>query len=301
MKQKTRKTVGQSSLLFIASASLLILSLILSALPVSNGLAAPSDPGGMSLLGDAQPMGSLGEGSLCVNHTWVDITSYQVRGTIGSTSKQFYTARAKLTFPGGVVKYAFCTDINFTVGSNESYCLDPGFYSDWRIAWLVNNYPPVEDKELNAARQAAIWHFSDGFNLDQSDPTTADSTTDNKVKTHYNNILASIPSQIPPEYEAGNVNITITPQNATNFLPGQEAHPFTVTLTKGSVPLKGKTINVSTTFGTLNQTSGVTDDNGQVTFTVTSNAAGSATLTATATVLIPAGSRFIHQSSPTTK
>ena len=295
-----RKT-GWVSPWFLGIVTLVLVSLMFGSLPASVGYAAPSDPGGMSLQGEAQPMGSLGEGSLCVNHTWVDVTSYQIKGTIGGSAKTFYTARAKLTFPGGAVKYAFCTDIHHTVGSNETYCLDSGFYSDWRIAWLVNNYPPHADKELNAARQAAVWHFSDGFVLNQSDPTTGDSTIDDKVKNHYNAILAVIPAQMPPEYEAGNVSLNITPQNATNFLPGQEVHPFTVTLKKGDKPLAGKTINMTTTFGTLNQSSGVTDANGEVTFTVTSNTAGSATLTASATVLIPAGSRFIHQSSPTTK
>ena len=301
MKNKICKNPSRYPLIWIGSACLLILSMALGAFPSSQGLAAPVEPGEMNLLSETEPMGSLGGSGLCVNHTWVDVTSYQIKGTIGTTSKQFYTARAKLTFPDNSVKYAFCTDIHHSVGDNQTYCLDSGFYSDWRIAWLVNNYPPDADKEINAARQAAVWHFSDGFDLNQENPTTGDSTIDDEVKNHYNAILAAIPAQMPPEYEAGNVSITITPQNATNFLPGQEVHPFTVTLTKGSKPLVGKTINVSTTFGTLNQTSGVTDNNGQVTFTVTSSTAGSATLTATASVVIPAGSRFIHQSTPTTK
>lgn len=302
MKKKIWQNPSRYPLIWIASVCLLILSLAVGAFPSSGGLAAAVEPGEMSLLNESEPMGSLGGSGLCVNHTWVDTTTYKVKGTIGSTPKEFLTARAKLTFPDNSVKYAFCTDIHHSVGNNQTYCLDSGFYSDWRIAWLVNNYPPDTNKELNAARQAAVWHFSDGFDLNQSDPTTStDSTIDDAVKNHYNAILAAIPTEMPPEYEAGNVSITITPQNATNFLPGQAAHPFTVTLTKGSQPLVGKTVNVSTTFGTLDQTSGMTDSSGQVTFTVTSNAAGSATLTATAQVVIPAGSRFIHQSSPTDK
>ncbi len=299
--KRSQKQLLRVSPLFLGMAVLIMASLILSAFPVKMAYAAPSEPGGMTLLGGSEPMGGLGEGGLCVTHNWVDITSYNIKGTIGGSDKEFPTARAKLTFPGGEVKYAFCTDIHHGVGSNETYCLDSGFYSDWRIAWLVNNYPPIADQEFNAARQAAIWHFSDGFDLNQIDPTTGDSTIDDKVKTHYNAILAAIPTQMPPEYEAGNVSLTITPLNATNFLPGQEEHLFTVTLKKGDKPLVGKTIHVSTTFGSLNQTSGVTDANGEVTFTVTSAAAGSATLTATATVSIPAGSRFIHKKSPTTK
>jgi hypothetical protein len=301
MQKKNWKTLSRYPLIFIVSAGLLALSMVLSAFPSGIGLAAPVEPGEMTLLGDSEPMGGLGDSGLCVNHTWVDVTSYQIKGTIGSQSKAFYTARAKLTFPDNSVKYAFCTDIHHSVDSNQTYCLDSGFYSDWRIAWLVNNYPPVADKEYNAARQAAIWHFSDGFDLNQNDPTTGGSSIDDKVKGHYNAILAAIPAQMPPEYEAGNVSLTITPQNATNFLPGQEQHPFTVTLMKGSKPLVGVTVNVTTSFGTLNQNSGVTDDNGQATFTVTSDSAGIATLTATAVVTVPAGSRFIHQSNPTGK
>ena len=262
--------------------------------------AAPGGPEDPQSQISSEPMGESSENTLCVNHTWVDLTNYSINGTVGSSNESHPTGRSKLTFPDHSVKYAFCTDIYNSVGDNQPYCLDSGFYSDWRIAWLVNNYPPSIDKEFNAARQAAVWHFSDSFNLKAPPYTTTpeDSTINQKVWNHYNAILAAIPTEMPPEYEAGNVSLTITPQNATNFLPGQEEHPFTVTLLKGSKPLAGKTIQVATAFGTLNAPSAVTDANGQAAFTVTSNITGTATLTATAEVIIPAGSRFVHQNSP---
>ena len=66
----------------------------------------------------------------------------------------------KLDFGGGNIAYAFCTDIYHSRAYNRSFCLDSGFFSDWRVAWLVTHYPPTLNNAVQqAARQAAVWRL----------------------------------------------------------------------------------------------------------------------------------------------
>ncbi|MFZ5809968.1 MAG: MSCRAMM family protein [Chloroflexota bacterium] len=291
---------NQQSTLFAIFSVALMLAVSVGLLSTAPAQAAFSGPDG-DKGGVLQPAGMLGGTSLCANHTWVDVSgSVTVKGTLAGQAKQFQTPRSKLTFDDNTVAYAFCTDIGHTVGDNQRYCLDPAFFSDWRIAWLVIHFPPSPNRTDQAARQAAVWHFTDGFDLNQTDPTTEGAEVDDAVRTAYNAILNAIPATQPPEYLPGNVELVIDPVNATNFLPGQEAHNFTVRLTKGGQPLSGYTVSVSTDFGSLDKNSDVTDNNGEAFFTLT-NTAGTANvahLTATAQVSVPAGSRFTHQTDP---
>jgi hypothetical protein len=82
-----------------------------------------------------------------------------------------------------------------------------------------------------------------------------------------------------------------------------------VRLTKGGFSLPGQTVNVATTQGSLNSASGITDSNGEAFFILrsrygfqptrpTNSSPGTAAITATATVLLPAGSRFVDQQDP---
>jgi len=276
----------------------ILLSLILTLSPATPSQAVYDGPTG-NIATQNQTNGLLSTDNLCANMNWIDVNkSVKIKGTYSGSAVEELTPRAKLTFDDNSVAYVFCTDISHSVGDSQRYCLDTGFFSDWRITWLVNHYPPSTNRIEQAARQAAVWHFTDGFDLNQVDPTTEDSGTDNGVKIAYNAILAAIPASQPPEYDAGNIQLTIDPATATNFLPGQSTHPFTVRLTKGSNPLVGYTVNVSTDFGSLDKNSSSTDSNGEATFTVTSSNPGTAHLSASAQVSVPAGSRFIHATDP---
>ncbi|MFZ1241818.1 MAG: SdrD B-like domain-containing protein, partial [Anaerolineae bacterium] len=209
------------------------------------------------------------------------------------------TPLAKLDFGQNNIAYGFCTDIYHSRAFNRGFCLDSSFFSDWRVAWMVANYPPtLNDAIMQAARQAAVWRLTDGWLLNQADATIYNSTYDNGVRNAYNAILASIPATPPVEYQPGNVQIAITPASATNFLPYQPAHPFTVRLTKGGFPLAGYTVTVSATAGTLDRTGALTDANGEAAFVLTSATPGHANITAAATLDLPAGSRFVDQLSP---
>ena len=277
----------------------LLLALILPATMMMGSAALAVAPDQVEKA--MQPPRLFKMGGACGWHTWVHPAGGAI--TIRDTSSDTYkTLLAQLDFGGGDIAYCFCTDIHHRAGGNRTYCLDEDFFSDWRIAWLATNYPPIQgDRVQHAARQGAIWHFSDGFDLDQSDPTTEGSSVDNDVKDAYNAILAAIPDDAPAEYEPGNVALVIDPAEDTNFLPGEEIHPFTVILTKGGQPLEGYTVNVSSDFGALDKASDVTNSDGEATFTLTSGSNGTANILAGAAVTLPAGSRFIDRDDPDEK
>jgi hypothetical protein len=246
------------------------------------------------------------DAAVCGTASWVNPTdnpqpnaSISVNLWKNGTKKILDTPLGKLDFGGGNIAYAFCTDIYHSRAYNRNFCLDSGFFSDWRVAWIVTHYPPtINNAVQQAARQSAVWFYTDGWALDQNDATLYNSTYDTNVRNAYNAILASVPATPPVEYQPGNVQLVIEPTSSTGFLPYQPTHSFTVRLKKGIYPLAGYTVNVTTTYGTLNRTSAVTDANGEAVFSVDSSTQGAATITASATVDLTAGSRFIDQQSP---
>ncbi|MGQ9786373.1 MAG: SdrD B-like domain-containing protein, partial [Anaerolineae bacterium] len=274
----------------------LLLTIVAIALvaPGNTAYAQPAQPVRQQVKGIEVPglKPAVLTGSVCATHTWLS-SSQSVTVTNGTITRTIGTPPSKLTFDDGRIAYAFCTDINHRLSSNQRMCLDSDFFSDWRVAWLVTNYPPTTtNKVQQAARQAAVWHFTDGYTLTLSNRQD--------VRDAYLSILESIPSTPPPEYQSGNVDIVIDPANATNFLPGQEVHSFAVRLTKGGRPLVGYTISVTASQGTLDESSGETNATGRVPFTLTNETGVSETafITATARVTLPAGSRFSHATNP---
>ena len=248
------------------------------------------------------------DASLCGNATWVVPTdspnptvAISVNLLKNGSAKILDTPLGKLDFGSGNIAYGFCTDIYHSRAFNRGFCLDSTFFSDWRVAWTVTHYPPTINNAIQqAARQAAVWSLTDGWLLNQADATIYNTTYDTAVRNAYNAILAAIPASPPAEYQPGNLQIVIDPVSSTNFLPYQQAHPFTVRLTKGGVPLVGYTVNVTASLGSLDRTTATTDANGEARFTVTSSTPGVSTIRATATLALPAGSRFIDQASPDT-
>ena len=270
--------------------------------PPSRAKITPTMPELWRLMPDST------DASVCGNATWVNPTnnpepnaSISVNLWKNGVKKILDTPLGKLDFGGGNIAYAFCTDIYHSRAYNRGFCLDSGFFSDWRVAWIVTHYPPtLNDAVQQAARQTAVWRYTDGWTLDQTDATLYNSTYDAAVRNAYNAILAAVPASPPVEYQPGNFQLIINPTSSTGFLPYQPIHLFTVRLTKGIYPLAGYTVNVATSFGSLDKTSAVTDGNGEATFTLTSSTPGIATITASAVVDLPAGSRFIDQASPDT-
>ena len=74
----------------------------------------------------------------------------------------------------------------------------------------------------------------------------------------------------------------LTPPSATNVLPGDTSHSFTVTVKdQFGNPIEGQTVSLSTTFGTLSTEQVTTGEDGTATFSISSDTEGTATVTAT--------------------
>jgi hypothetical protein len=66
------------------------------------------------------------------------------------------------------------------------------------------------------------------------------------------------------------------------------------------VPLPNQEILVTSDFGTLDRTSAVSDESGEAVFVIASPATGTATITATGTVMVPMSRRFASKEQPLT-
>jgi choice-of-anchor A domain-containing protein/uncharacterized repeat protein (TIGR01451 family) len=195
----------------------------------------------------------------------------------------------------------YCIDLRkliaFYSTSNPHTYTDEG-NTPSQITFILNNYFPfkvypysgslsTEDKEA-AAVQLAIWYFSDGVNL----ATVTNSELRNRAEaivTAANNItnLASTP-----------LNLLITPE-FQSIMTGQQGKFRVEAFDQAFNKMGGITASVTTTSGTLSQSSVVTTSNGNpVTISLTQGASNSALLTATANVTIPQGTRYVHSVSP---
>ncbi len=230
----------------------------------------------------------------------------QVRMYTGSntaTLENYPTAIQRIALNGGPVVYGYCIDSVEARLTNVPVCLLSEI-SNVRLAYLIAKYPPDLQNRINqAARQAVVWHFSNGNNLDLANPTTEGPAVDSAVATMYTALLNEInainPSSPPAILRPGLLAMTVAPATAINELPLQAAHEITVTLTKGGFPLPGIDVRVAASFGQFSQTKGTTDANGQAKFTISSTVAGTASITATAVVTVPKSLEFVVQQNPT--
>ena len=81
-----------------------------------------------------------------------------------------------------------------------------------------------------AATQAAIWHFTDGFNLTVGD-------NDPVIEANYAAILAAVAAGALPAAGEPDVSLTITPPAATEAEAGVPVGPFVVSTTASEVTL----------------------------------------------------------------
>lgn len=204
---------------------------------------------------------------------------------------------------GNAAKF-YCIDIQNTLAyyttSNPHTYTDTD-YTPSAITYILNNYYPyksypysgslgTEDKEA-AAVQIAIWHFADGVN--------ANTVNVSDIKTRALQIIADANAN------AGNT----APLSYLFFVPGFQNLPGTTpavfTLNANDLnenPVNNLTITLSTTSGTLSATSVVTNSNGQSpSVTLTKGSSNTATITASATVVIPQGTRYVHSTQPNSK
>ena len=108
--------------------------------------------------------------------TWITqingVNTLVVRMTNTGVIHNGNTWVGQLTFPGNPTpKLAYCTDFGNPAPGGKTYCLDNTVFSDWRVAYLMDQFStPATTVVEQAARQAAIWKFSDNWDLNAADP-----------------------------------------------------------------------------------------------------------------------------------
>ena len=113
-------------------------------------------------------------------------------GTNPANAKNYPTAIQRIELSGGQVLYGYCIDSIEARVTGVPVCLlsDIG---DVQLNYLIAKYPPdVQDRIKQAAQQAAVWHFSNGINLDLADPTIEGPDVDAPVAALYTAIVNEI-------------------------------------------------------------------------------------------------------------
>lgn len=195
----------------------------------------------------------------------------------------------------------YCIDIQNPLATWSSS--DPHEYTDdgntsAEITYILYNYYPFkslpysgslsEGKEA-AAVQLAIWHFADGL-----DANEIDSHSDVKARTL--DIIADANANASSVTYPNTLDIV--PLNQT--LPNGQAAQFEIyTKDNNGDPAPNVSVTLSSTSGTLNTNSVTTDANGYAgPFTLVQGNDDYAEVTASATVTIPQGTRYVHKTDP---
>jgi hypothetical protein len=198
----------------------------------------------------------------------------------------------------------FCADINHPVRSGDTYNIGEEV-TDWRLLYLLADYPPHlsgDDTEM-AARQAAVWYVTDGFQPD-TDPGSA-------VGVRAWEIIDGLDGMTQADYDAIKLpHLSLAPAYIYTAVP-KYSQTYEVTLYQGEEPVTGGDVVIATDNGKLDDLHGTTSTSG---LTLTTSVTGfatfkllpppgrtrvTATLTATAEgMTAPAGFYYIHEDGP---
>lgn len=188
----------------------------------------------------------------------------------------------------------FCIDLGHNLQWNTQY-EDDGFTGS-QITWILNNHFPhitnnpnalADDRDEAAAVQCAIWHFSDSLNINSI-------SNNNTVKQRAIDIMNAAYAN------AG----TTTPVNTLDIVPvsdqslpyGTDAEFRVEAYDNDNNPVENAEVTIVTSSdGVLSSTTVYTDVNGQTpVITLSHNVDDNATITASADVVIPQGTRFVR-------
>ena len=199
--------------------------------------------------------------------------------TIDGQTKKVYAGALKFEMANGNVTWTFCTDLHHQVENGNTFNAS-NEVMDCPIRWLLRHYPPSPDgtgAEM-AARQLAVWYFSDGLIPPES--AIGDRTWE---------IINSVPDD---PCTADQPQIRITP--ASSATPINATQPLTVTVTRGGSPVAGQSVTLATDRGTLSENTVTTDDQGQAVVTLSHDVAGtSSQVSASAEMDLPVGTIFV--------
>ncbi|MFP4394324.1 MAG: Ig-like domain-containing protein, partial [Anaerolineales bacterium] len=183
----------------------------------------------------------------------------------------------ELELSDGTRAPVFCTDIHHPTAKNDRFVASDA-EMDCQVKWLLTHYPAILkgdsgwDADEMAARQMAVWHFSDGLLPD----------ADTVIGARAWEIIDTVPNEASCVADAPRV--AITPASVVNLIG--EAQTFTVTVAQGEDPLADVDVALST--GDIL----TTDANGEATFTLSSDNVTTINIEAAATLPLPVGTIF---------
>lgn len=229
-----------------------------------------------------------------------DGTNITMTNPYTNSSVTYFAGVFNATLDGNPTKL-FCIDLRHSLayysGSQPHEYTDSG-NTPSQITYILNNSYPFKSypypgaastvQKEAAAIQAAIWFFSDGVN-----PNTI---TNTDVKNRANALISAANANNNSVLPVTTLLITPSSQSLVN---GSVASFTVAAFDTNGAPLAGRTIQLSTTAGTLSATSVVTGVNGiSPLITLTQGSGNSAVVTALANVIIPQGTRYFHKVSP---
>lgn len=245
-------------------------------------LVAPAKPGG----GHNPEATSASTGCIPTSN-YVGPGLNSVQGTVNGTTKSLgFTGVIYVTI-NSQTKSVFCINLLNPIGPGD--CFNSDGSTTPQLTWLLQNYPPDPSQSAfeNAARQSAVWYYSDGFVATAPTGVSEGGVT---FLARVSQIITAVPADPGATIQPPVMNID--PPSAVNILPDNTEQSFTLTVTRGGAPVANQTVNLSTTFGTLGSPSVTTNASGQATFTVTSASTGTANVTAQFDAAIMAGTVF---------
>ncbi len=211
----------------------------------------------------------------------------------GLLQTEHFAGTLYVSVDGGPSTQAYCVDIFAGISVGDTL---PQSVPDYpcEVTWiLANGYPTANriptrlanNDDEAAAVQAAVWYFTDGFVA--SAPAGVAARAAQIVAAAKSKCTAApvVPQQV-----------VISPSAATLVVPGQSSQAFVATVTDtNNVPVANFPIQVTIQgFGSTQALSTTTDAKGQYSTTITNptQAAGTATLTVSASYTVPVGVKF---------
>jgi len=226
-----------------------------------------------------------------------------LQGSSFSLTQPFY---GRTSFWGGTILGTatnhstsyYCIDISHSLKWNKPYSWNDEISGP--IAYITKNYYPYipytgSNGQLNrerkeaAAIQAAIWHFSDGFDVN----TIHNSYSD--IRERALQIIQQATSQNPLPI----ATFVVSP--ASQVVQVGQTAMITITMKNSlGIPLAGIEVTVESTAGIVDPSTGITDNSGQLVVAIHYDGSENAELTiSTENGIISPGTRYIYPNSQT--
>ncbi|MEZ5671884.1 MAG: SdrD B-like domain-containing protein [Thiotrichaceae bacterium] len=183
---------------------------------------------------------------------------------------------------------SYCTNITHPTHIGDKYQVTSQL-ADCKVAYLVNHYPPLpvfpgmtktQANNEAAARQAAVWHFADGFTINSPDV----------VKARAGELITEVNNTANCDAIPQPVEIALSPASQV-ALSGSPFY-YTITATQDGQPVAGLAVDVTATSGALSGTTFTTDSKGKARFSITSPDPATTVVEAKAVYVMPSGTLF---------